>query len=88
MCQEGLRFLGPLGTPPAPCILKFIFVINNFVFQAILGKIVKRPALLNKKLIREIKALVSSEDPYSVLSGKTMCTNDFYEGLHFQIPLL
>lgn len=50
------------------------------MFQAILGKIVKRPALLNKKLIRELKALASAEDPYSIISGKTMCTNDFYEG--------
>lgn len=42
----------------------------------------KRPALLNKKLIRELKALASLEDPYSIITGKTMCTNDFYEGLY------
>lgn len=45
-----------------------------------LGKIVKRPAKLDRKLVRELKALADPEDPYSTVSGKTMCTFDFYEG--------
>jgi uridine phosphorylase len=56
--------------------------LDRLIFQAILGKIVKRPALLNKKLIRELKALASPEDPYNIVTGKTMCTNDFYEGTY------
>lgn len=52
----------------------------NFGFQSILGKLVQRPAKLDKKLSRELKALAEPEDPYDTIIGKTMCTNDFYEG--------
>ena len=62
-----------------------MYVIASLNFQAVLGKIVKRPALLNKKLIRELKALASPEDPYSIVTGKTMCANDFYEGTAIHI---
>ena len=30
--------------------------------------------------MRELKALAHSDDPYDTVSGKTMCTSDFYEG--------
>uniref|UniRef100_T1PEU7 Phosphorylase n=1 Tax=Musca domestica TaxID=7370 RepID=T1PEU7_MUSDO len=46
----------------------------------ILGKVVHRPAKLDKKLARELKALASPDDPYDTIIGKTLCTNDFYEG--------
>lgn len=47
-----------------------------------LGKLVQRPAILDKKLARELKSLSNtSEDPYDTVIGKTMCTNDFYEGM-------
>ncbi|XP_017470386.1 PREDICTED: uridine phosphorylase 1 isoform X2 [Rhagoletis zephyria] len=46
----------------------------------ILGKTVLRPAKLDKKLARELKALASEDDPYDTIIGKTLCTNDFYEG--------
>lgn len=39
-----------------------------------------RPARLDKKLARELKALSTAEDPYDTIIGKTMCTYDFYEG--------
>lgn len=48
--------------------------------QTILGKIVQRPAKLDKKLVRDFKTLADVEDPYDTVVGKTMCTNDFYEG--------
>lgn len=48
--------------------------------QPVLGKLHSRPARLDKKLARELKALASNEDPYDTLIGKTMCTYDFYEG--------
>lgn len=42
---------------------------------------IHRPAKLDKKLARELKALADpTQDPYDVVSGKTMCTYDFYEG--------
>uniref|UniRef100_A0A0A9Z8J9 Uridine phosphorylase 1 n=1 Tax=Lygus hesperus TaxID=30085 RepID=A0A0A9Z8J9_LYGHE len=46
----------------------------------VLGKLVQRPALLDKKLVRELKALHHPEDPYDTVTGKTLCTTDFYEG--------
>lgn len=45
-----------------------------------LGKIVKRPAKLDRKLVRELRALSDPEDPYDTIIGRTMCTSDFYEG--------
>lgn len=74
---------GGIGIEPGSIVITQEAVdelMKPFYEVAILGKIVKRPALLNKKLIRELKALASAEDPYSIISGKTMCTNDFYEG--------
>jgi hypothetical protein len=50
------------------------------MFQSILGKLVKRPAKLDKKLARELRALSQPDDPYETVTGKTMCTYDFYEG--------
>lgn len=47
---------------------------------AVLGKIVHRPAILDKRLVRELKSLASQDDPYDTIVGKTMCTSDFYEG--------
>ncbi|XP_025830741.1 uridine phosphorylase 1 [Agrilus planipennis] len=44
-----------------------------------LGKIVKRPAKLDKKLVRDLRAMTDPEDPYLTVTGKTMCTSDFYE---------
>ncbi|KAK0089945.1 hypothetical protein PV325_004422 [Microctonus aethiopoides] len=46
----------------------------------VLGKMVRRPAKLDKQLVREINALSNPEDPYDTVIGKTMCTHDFYEG--------
>lgn len=52
-----------------------------FPLQTVLGKVIHRPAKLDKKLARELKALADpTQDPYDVVSGKTMCTYDFYEG--------
>lgn len=49
--------------------------------QSILGKLVERPAKLDKKLARELKSLSDPTiDPYETVIGKTMCTFDFYEG--------
>jgi uridine phosphorylase len=50
------------------------------MLQSVLGKLIKRPAKLDKKLIRELRALSEPDDPYETVTGKTMCTYDFYEG--------
>lgn len=54
----------------------------RFLFrQPILGKLVQRPAKMDKKLVRELKSLADPNmDPYDTVSGKTMCADDFYEG--------
>lgn len=37
---------------------------------------------MDKKLVRELKSLADPNmDPYDTISGKTMCADDFYEGL-------
>ncbi|KAJ8960406.1 hypothetical protein NQ318_013686 [Aromia moschata] len=55
--------------------------LGNDCYQVpMLGKIVKRPALLDKRLSRELKALAHPEDPYETVIGTTMCADDFYEG--------
>ncbi|XP_066599908.1 uridine phosphorylase 1-like isoform X2 [Prorops nasuta] len=53
---------------------------NSYLETPVLGKLVKRPAKLNRQLVRELKVLAHREDPYDTVVGKTMCTSDFYEG--------
>lgn len=48
--------------------------------QPVLGKLIQRPGILDKKLVRELKALAHADDPYDTITGKTLCTSDFYEG--------
>lgn len=48
--------------------------------QVVLGKVVRRPAKLDRQLARDLKALAHRDDPYDTVIGKTMCSNDFYEG--------
>lgn len=55
-------------------------LLRNSHEEIILGKTVLRPAKLDKRLARELKSLADPEDPYDTVNGKTMCTNDFYEG--------
>ncbi|XP_011497628.1 PREDICTED: uridine phosphorylase 1-like [Ceratosolen solmsi marchali] len=54
--------------------------INPYFVQVVLGKKIHLPATLDRQLVRELKALVNSDDPYDTIIGKTMCTSDFYEG--------
>lgn len=42
-----------------------------------------RPAILDKKIVRELKALASPDDPYETTVGTTMCAEDFYEGSEY-----
>ncbi|CAG9760036.1 unnamed protein product [Ceutorhynchus assimilis] len=53
---------------------------NHYYSLPILGKVLKRPVKLDKKLVRELKALVAQDDPYDTTTGTTMCAEDFYEG--------
>lgn len=53
---------------------------NHYYQVPMLGKIVQRPAILDKRLVRELKALAHPDDPYETVTGTTMCADDFYEG--------
>lgn len=54
--------------------------LKNALELTVLGKNIQRPAKLDKRLARELKALSDPEDPYDTVTGKTLCTYDFYEG--------
>ena len=45
-----------------------------------MGQIKEHPSRLSKELTEELLSLASKDDGYKTLIGKTMCTNDFYEG--------
>ncbi|BES95322.1 Uridine phosphorylase [Nesidiocoris tenuis] len=74
---------GGIGIEPGTVVISEQTVdglLRPYYELAVLGKIVQRPAVLDKKLMRELKALHHAEDPYETVTGKTMCTTDFYEG--------
>lgn len=54
--------------------------LNAITLQPVLGKLMRRPAKLDRQLARELKSLAHRDDPYDTVIGKTMCTDDFYEG--------
>lgn len=63
----------------------YLILFYLCIFKAILGEKIRRPAILDKDLAEEILSLVEPEDDFQVVLGKTMCTDDFYEGHHFKI---
>ncbi|ENN75323.1 hypothetical protein YQE_08100, partial [Dendroctonus ponderosae] len=74
---------GGLGLEPGTVVISDQAVdgLGNYSYSVpILGEVVKRPAKLDKKIVRELKALSSVDDPYETVVGTTMCAEDFYEG--------
>ncbi|XP_031834038.1 uridine phosphorylase 1 isoform X2 [Nomia melanderi] len=55
-------------------------MLRPYLEQPVLGKLMRRPAKLDRQLARDLKALANRDDPYDTVIGKTMCTDDFYEG--------
>ena len=51
----------------------------TFKFQIVLGQIVQNPAKLDSELVDELVRL-GGNFPFKIAAGKTVCTNDFYEG--------
>jgi len=50
--------------------------------QPVLGKLVQRPATLDKALISELmNSRRPDQDDFDVIAAGTMCALDFYEGL-------
>ncbi|KFM57843.1 Uridine phosphorylase 2, partial [Stegodyphus mimosarum] len=75
---------GGIGIPGGSLVISDEAVdglLKPYLELDILGKQVKRPAVLDKELAAELKAIADSEFPdYHAVVGKTMCTYDFYEG--------
>jgi len=74
---------GGLGLQPGTVVLTTEAVnglLQPYLQLPILGKIVDRPAVLDRGLAMDLCSLVKPEDAFQVVTGKTMCTLDFYEG--------
>jgi len=74
---------GGLGLQPGTVVLTTEAVnglLQPYLELPIMGKMVRRPAVLDVGLASDLTALVKPEDAFQVKSGKTMCTLDFYEG--------
>ncbi|XP_020279854.1 uridine phosphorylase 1 isoform X3 [Pseudomyrmex gracilis] len=54
--------------------------MKSYMELIVLGKPIRRPAKLDRQLARDLRALAHRDDPYDTVIGKTMCSNDFYEG--------
>ena len=55
--------------------------LNLYLFlQIVLGKVVQNPAKLDQDLVAELIE-IGQGLPFHTVSGKTVCTNDFYEGI-------
>ena len=54
-----------------------------------LGKLQRRPAVLDRQLAEELKSLHMPDDKWDTYIGRTMCTTDFYEGQYRgELPVL
>ncbi|EEC02439.1 uridine phosphorylase, putative [Ixodes scapularis] len=52
----------------------------------ILGELVRRPTVIDNKLANDIVAVGRKAMPeLNIVTGKTMCTNDFYEGTPYKM---
>jgi uridine phosphorylase len=74
---------GGLGLEPGTVVITEEVV--DALFQPhfevqVLGKVIKRPATLDERLIKRLIGCSRPEDNFKVVTGKTMCTLDFYEG--------
>ncbi len=47
--------------------------------QIVLGRVVSKPALLDSTVVRELVE-IGKEFDFPTVRGKTLCTDDFYEG--------
>ncbi|XP_015919849.1 uridine phosphorylase 2 [Parasteatoda tepidariorum] len=75
---------GGIGLPGGTLVITSEAVdglLNPYLKLHILGRVVKRPAVIDKDLVQELKEIADSElNECSTVVGKTMCTDDFYEG--------
>lgn len=74
---------GGIGLPPGTVVISSDAVdgmFNNHYEVPVLGKLLIRPCIFDKKLVNELESLGDSNDAYKIVSGTTLCAIDFYEG--------
>lgn len=74
---------GGLGLEPGTVVVSDKVcdgLLQQHLELPVLGKLQKRPAVLDKDLVTELKSLHKDTDEYDLVAGQTMCTYDFYEG--------
>ncbi|KAG1668704.1 Uridine phosphorylase 2 [Nymphon striatum] len=55
-------------------------LMRPYLEMPVLGKLVRRPAVLDLNLAKDLKNCKEDGDSFDIYLGKTMCTYDFYEG--------
>ncbi|XP_067685550.1 uridine phosphorylase 1-like isoform X2 [Haliotis asinina] len=74
---------GGIGVPPGSVIVSNAAVngkLEHTYETVVLGKGIQRPINVDQELASEIHSCSRTEDPFSVILGKTYCTDDFFEG--------
>lgn len=74
---------GGIGLPPGTVVVTEEAVdgrLRPLLDTIILGKVVSREAKLDPRVARQLVAAGGGEDPYLTVLGKTISTDDFYEG--------
>merc|ERR1719347_598688 len=74
---------GGIGLPPGTVVVTEEAVdgrVRPFLDTIILGKVVSRPAKLDPRVARKLVAAGEGKDEYHTVLGKTISTDDFYEG--------
>lgn len=75
---------GGIGIPPGSVVVSDATVsgaLREELEIYILGELVVRPAVLDTKLAQDIVSIGRKWEPkLNIVTGKTMCTHDFYEG--------
>ncbi|XP_013784026.1 uridine phosphorylase 1-like [Limulus polyphemus] len=75
---------GGIGLPGGTLVITESVVdglLRPYLETHVLGKTIKRPAVLDKELAEELMDVGKEQLPdYNIVMGKTMCTYDFYEG--------
>ncbi|KAF0294309.1 Uridine phosphorylase 1 [Amphibalanus amphitrite] len=74
---------GGIGIPGGNLVISESAVdgmMNPYLELPVLGKLLRRPAVLDRQLAEDLKALHMPDDKWDTYIGRTMCTTDFYEG--------
>ncbi|GIY66619.1 uridine phosphorylase 2 [Caerostris darwini] len=75
---------GGLGIPPGSVVITSVSVngmLKPYQELVVLGQKIQRPSVLDEGLCKELKIVADKYLPNStVVVGKTMCADDFYEG--------